>query len=489
MLKNLSSTLFALGSVLCATVAVAQPVGRVTAEDMHLSCADIAQERKKLDELIAAGDPNAPNLAKAAAGTAANMGGQVAGAVAAQGSGLLGGLGGLISKVAGAVAQQQVEARMGPDEAAKQRAADAKPRHAFLGRLATAKECRADDPAFAGKPLSPEEFQALAGGPAAGEIKPFTAASVAEFKEPIGTLPTSGFLEGELKLGNRKVYISEFRVLFEVGGSVTAKTRAGYLPGTRYGATNSTIKYKVANPDIAALQAITDKAWADLKARLQERGITIEDREAFIAQHGEVYPATEEASRPDKPVFIEENFGYVTRNYLVMAPTGMKLHPRSFAGIGAGNIGKRIEFVKNKLDGLTIGVMLNVADLESSGSGSSILHTEGASTSAGEGMALAGPTGHIVANGHAEAGMVRMPKGFAVPGTFARFREVGGYDTQKDAVVKTIQIAGALAGVAANKSKTVEMEIDLDGPATTRMALQGLATFNKALVERIQSGP
>ncbi|MFN4104018.1 MAG: hypothetical protein ACK4GB_06980 [Tepidimonas sp.] len=258
---------------------------------------------------------------------------------------------------------------------------------------------------------------------------------------------------------------------------------------TNYGATNSTINYKVANLDISALQMITDRAWADLQARLAEKGVRIEDREAFIAQHGEVYPATEAASTPDKPVYVEENLGYTVRRYVVMAPTGMKLHPRGLGGMGAGNIGKRIEFVKNKVDGLAIGVMLNIADLESSGSGSSILRQEGASTAAGEGMSLAGPTGYAVAIGHAEAGMLRMRKGFAVPGTFARFREVGGFDSQKDAVVRSLQIAGALAGVAANKSRVVDMEVDLDGPATSRLALQGLATFNKAVVEKIQTGP
>lgn len=467
--------------------APAQSLERVQAGDTELSCAAIAKEQKGLAEIIAAGDPDAPSLGKAAAGGAANMGGQVAGAVVAQGGGLFGGL---LSKVAGAVAQQQVESRMAPDAAAQQRAAEAKARRDFLTRLASAKECRKDAPDYAGKTLTADQFKALAGGVAGGVIKPLTAAEVqASAADKIVPLDTAGLLEGDLKLAGRKVYISEFRVLFEVGGKVSANTRAGYLPGVNYGSTNSTIKYQVANLDVAALQAITDKAWGDFKARLAEKGVRVEDRDAFITQYGEVYPATEDASSLEKPVYKEENLGYTVRKYVVMAPTGMKLHSRGIAGMGAGNISKRIEFVKSKLDGLAIGVLVNIADLESSGSGSSILRREGASTAAGEGMTLSGPTGYIVINGHADAGIVRMPKGFTVPGNFARFREVGGYDTQKDALVKSLQIAGALAGVAANKSKTVEMEIDLDGPATTRMVLQGLATFNKAVVDKISEVP
>lgn len=459
----------------------AQSTDAVRPGDDALTCADISQQRKALDEIIAAGDPNAPSMTKAAAGTAANVGGQVAG--------MLGGLGGLVSKVTGAVAQQQVEQRMAPDAAAQQKAAEAKPRQAFLVKLEAAKGCKADDPAFAGKALSAGEFQALSSGPAAGEIKPLDTSAVSLITEPLSPLVLDNPLKGDLKLGNRTVYISEFRVLYEVGGTVTASTRAGYFAGRNYGATNSTIKYKVANADVAALQALTDKAWNDLRARFEARGLKVVDRDAFVAQHGEIYPATEAASTPTQPVYLEDKQGYVTRRYLVTAPTGMKLHPRGIAGLGAGNIGKRIEFVKNQLDGFAIGIAVNVADLESSGSRSSILATEGANTSADQGMVLSAPPGGMVANGHAEGGLVQMPKGFAVPGAFARIREVGGYDTQKDALVRSVQIVGALAGVAANTSKTLELELDLDGPSTTRMAMQGLVTFNQALVERMQTAP
>jgi hypothetical protein len=489
MQKKNPLSILALACTCLAGTALAQPLERVQAADAKLDCPGIASEQERLDEIIAAGDPNAPSLGKAAAGTAANMGGQVAGAVAAQGSGLFGGLGGLLSKVTGAVAQQQVEERMAPDAAAQQRAVEAKARLSFITKLASAKDCRKDEPGYPGKALTAEQFQALAGGPAAGEVKPFNASAVgAVLNDKIATLDTGGLLEGDLKISDKKVYISEFRVLFEVGGKVSASTRSGYMGGTSYGATHSTIKYTVANLDIAALQALTDQAWADFKARLASEGIRVEDHDAFVAAHGEVYPATEDASTPDKPVYKEENLGYTLRKYLVMAPTGMKLHSRGIAGLGAGNIGKRIDFVKNKLDGLAIGVAVNIADLETSGSGSSILRRDGSSTAAGEGMKVTGPTGALVANGHAEAGSLRMPKGFEVPGNFARFREVGGYDTQKDAVAKSMQLLSALGGVAASKSKTVEMEIDLDGPATTRMALQGLMTFNKALVAKIQAG-
>lgn len=489
MLQRPGFTALGLMLGLVSSASSAQTIERILPGDIFLGCPAIAQEIKQLEDTVAAGDPSTPSMGKAAAGTAANAGGQLAGAVAAQSMGIFGGLGGILSKAAGTVAQQQVEERMAPSPEAQRRAAEAKQRQEFLIQLATAKECRNGDPEYTGKLLTQEQFTALTSPQAPLATQPLNAAAVAAMpNETIGTLAAQPRLEGDLKLAGKRIYISEFRVLFEVGGKVSASTRSGYLAGTSYGATHSTINYTVASLDIDALQALTDRAWVDFKARLAEKGVRIEDREAFVGQFGEVYPATEDATSPGKPVYIEANQGYVARKYLVMAPKGMKLHPRSLAGMGAGNISKRIEYVKNKLDGLAIGVAVNIANLESSGSGSSILHRDGSSTAAREGMTITGPAGAFVANGHAEGAMLRMPEGFDVPGTFARFREVGGYDTQKDAVAKSMQIVSALAGVAASKSKTVDMEVDLDAQATSRLVMQGLATFNAAMVNKIQMG-
>ncbi|WP_291992080.1 hypothetical protein [Candidatus Accumulibacter sp. ACC003] len=470
-------------------LASAQTLARVNDADATLNCAGIASEQKSMDELVAAGDPNAPGVGKAVAGSAANVGGQVVGATAAQASGLFGGLGGLVGKVAGVVAQQQVEEKLAPDAAAQQRAAAAGERRSFLGKLASAKDCRPDDPDSAGKMLSAEEFRALAEGPAAGELKPFTAATVrTALSEPLLPLDSTGFLEGQLNTSGKRFYISEFRVLFEVSGEVSASTRAGYMPGTNYGGTRSKIKYHVANVDIAALQALTDKAWDELQERLAADGVHLEAAAAFTAENGAVYATTEAASTATAPVYVEQDLGHTTRKYLVLAPTGMKLHARGFAGMGTGDMGKRVEWSKNGLDGIAIGVAVNIASLETSGSGSSILHRDGASTAAGEQMTLSAPPGAVVANGHVNSGSVHAPKALAVSGNFARFREVGGYDTQKDAAVRALQVVGNLAGVAANKSKTVEMEVDLDGPNTSRMALTALATFNQAISEQFKAG-
>lgn len=286
----------------------AEPIAPVQADDATRDCAGLASERTRLDAVVAAGDRNSANFGKAAASTAANVGGQIAGGVAAQS------IGGVVSKVAGAVAQQAAEEKMGPDDAARQRAAEARPRQGFLNKPAIAWECRKDDPAYVGKPLSADEFARLSAQPErsgelVADLRPFSSASVEPLlAAPMTPLDTPVQLDNQLRLaGKETLAISEFRMLFEVGGEVSARTRAGYMK---------------------------------------------------------------------KPILV--------------------------------------------------------------------------------------------------------------PGAFANFREVGGYDSRRDGVAKTMTLPN-LSGVAANQSKCVEMEIDPDGPASTRLMLAGLATFNTALARAIKA--
>jgi hypothetical protein len=87
--------------------------------------------------------------------------------------------------------------------------------------------------------------------------------------------------------------------------------------------------------------------------------------------------------------------------------------------------------------------------------------------------------------GQADGGAIRMEKPIIVAGSFANFREVGGYDSNKDAVARSMMLISNLAGVAANKTKRVEMEVDLDGPASSKMMLGGLASFNQGITEQL----
>ncbi|MFN7505305.1 MAG: hypothetical protein ACK5Q1_07065, partial [Limnobacter sp.] len=167
----------------------------------------------------------------------------------------------------------------------------------------------------------------------------------------------------------KKVFLTEYRVLFDVSGEVNASTRGGYALGSDYGSTRVTVKYKIPNVDVAAFQAITDKAFEDFKTRMATTGL---DLTYGNPPEGGVYDATQPGSTQAAPVYITKDVGHSKRVFLVMAPTGMKLIPRGFTGIGAGNIGNRISWGGKNYEGINVTQTINIADHESSGSGSSI---------------------------------------------------------------------------------------------------------------------
>lgn len=464
----------------------AQTIERVKPGDATLDCPGIQQEARPLDGIIAAGDPNNGAVGRAAAGAGAGVAGQVGGSLIGS---IFGPLGSVIGGAAGnASARTATEQKMAPDAAAKQRGTDAASRKDFLSKLAAAKGCKADDASVAGRALTAEEFDQIAGAPAPGgltKVTPFSVASVTPaLAEAVSPGATSGLFDGKLDLKGKRFYIAEFRVLYDVGGEVTASTRAGYLPGRDYGATRMRVTYNVPNVDIAAFQAITDKVYSDFTARLQSAGVKLEEAEAFVKDNGFVYEATETPSKPGAPVLLEKN----GRKYLVTAPAGMKLVSRGFAGMGTGNMTKRMDYVRGNLEALSVSVAVNVAALESSGNNRSSITTRGSSADAKEGMSITqAPDGFFV-HTHANGSALRMVKALPLDGNYASFREAGGYDSSKDAVARTAGIISNMGGLAANNSKRVDMEVDLDGPATTRLAMRGLVTINQGIVDQIKAG-
>lgn len=300
-------------------------------------------------------------------------------------------------------------------------------------------------------------------------------------------LDASGIAKSNAVLKGKRFYIAEYRVLFEVGGKVTANTRAAYFGGRDYGATRVTVNYEWPKPDVQLMQAITDRAYADFLARMEAAGLKPEPIEPFVQANGAVYETKVEASKPGAEVYEEVELGYGKRKYMVFAPTGTRTVERGFIGLGAGNIGKRIDFGKANLEGVSVGMVVNLAAQESSGGGSSMFK-RGSSANASAAMEVGVPPKQFgVLQTHATTQAVQLTAPLAVPGQFAEFRETGGYDTQKDALVKGIQILGALTmGVAGNSAKKVDMAVEVDAAALAKHALQGMASTNQAMVAAIQ---
>lgn len=461
----------------CAFLQQAAAQERVQAGDAGFDCAAIAAEQGNMQKLVEAGNSER-TLGQAAAGGATNVGTQVAtGQVAGS---MFGAFGGLAAKLAGVAAQQVVEDKLGPDEAARAAASKAAARKDFLDQLAKVKQCESGG---AGRTLSAAEFQQVAGAPASGTIKvtPMSPPVVAEaLQAPVRTLDTAGLLDGNLNLKGRKVYLSEFRLLFEIGGKVSASTRGGYFLGSDYGSTRASVNYTVPNIDVAAYQLIADKAFEDFKARMAASGV---DMQYAPPEGGAVYDATENASQPGLPVFSESNLGHVQRRFLVMAPTGMKLVPRGWAGIGAGNISKRIEWGGKNLEGMSVTQEINIAAHETSGSGSSIWKR--ASAAAASSQLSVGNATELLIQTHVNGGIVRTSRAVFLDGQFANFRTVSEFDSDKDMTSRMVGTMQNLMGQGANKVKKVEKEVDLDAAAMARLSLQGIATVNQAIAELV----
>ncbi len=330
----------------------------------------------------------------------------------------------------------------------------------------------------------PAHAQAPAPAPAPVALTP--AEIQAALAPAPAVLDAPGLAKGAATLKGKRFYIAEYRVLFEVSGKVTASTRAAYFGGKDYGATRVTVNYDLPQPNIALMQAITDRAYADFLARLEAAGAKPEPTEAFVKENGAVYESTAEATRPGAEQYEEVELGYGKRKYLVMAPTGTRVVPRSFIGLGAGNISKRIDFSKGNLEGVSVGMVVNLAAQESSGGGSSMFK-RGSSANASAAMEVFMPPKQLgVLQTHANTHIIGLNAPLAVPGDFASLREVGGYDSQKDAVVAGIQMLGKLTmGLAGNNSKKVDMVLDVDQAALARQALSGIAAVNQAMVAGI----
>ena len=336
---------------------------------------------------------------------------------------------------------------------------------------------------------------AAAAAPAPAASVPASAASapakasVAEItavlQKPLPVLEGLDVFKGTASLKGKRFYVSEYRVLFETGGSVSANSRPAYFGGTNYGGTNVKVEYKVPELDMAVLQAITDRAYADFVARLEAGGTKPEPADTFIRELGAVYEASAEASKPGAAVTEEVDLGFGKRRYLVLSPTGMKLNARGMTGLGMGNIGNRINFVKLNVDAISVGMAVNLAAQETSGSGSSLFR-RGSSANASAAMEVTSASSFPALLGHGGGGAISFTKPLAVPGQFATLRETGGYDSKKDMAAQSVQLLGRFLGVASNQIKQVELTVDVDQAAMASLALQGLMSFNQGLVSGIK---
>ena len=317
----------------------------------------------------------------------------------------------------------------------------------------------------------------------------FAETITAALARPIGQTVRAPRTSGQLDLQGKRLYIAEYLLLFDLSGEVATQPRDGQLLGTPVGDRPALLAYRSA-PDIDALQQLTDRAWADLQLRLQAAGVVLADPADTVRQYGAVYAATEAPSTALAPVVLSSKTGDTERRYLALAPTGMRLVPRTVAGIGLGNIAARVSFPTRGVEALSLAMALNFSALDSTGQRTS---TFAPPPGAAPGQAALSPLMELapapaaaLVHAHAQLGLVNLGEALVLAAEFARLRPQPAAEAPlRENLGPLLSLGRRLLGGPA--ALRVDALLELDGPTTARLALYALSAGNQAIADALKA--
>lgn len=174
----------------------------------------------------------------------------------------------------------------------------------------------------------------------------------------------------EVMPAGRRIAVAAFRVGFVTANSVSAQVRASYLPGRDRSGARSSLQVGLTGVDAATMQAITDKAYADLLAQLAASGREVVPADA-LREHWAGLKTTAAGH-------TKEHGGQTATFF---APTGMPLvftHVEGAWGDGGmldlGNY-RKLQEISARLDAVVIApvVFVNFARMSSSGNQSGLV--------------------------------------------------------------------------------------------------------------------
>lgn len=318
-------------------------------------------------------------------------------------------------------------------------------------------------------------------------LRPMSTASIEPaLARPLGEPLRAPRTTGEIDLNGKQVYIAEYLLLVDVSGEVPARPRDGNLLGVPLGDGPVVLAYR-AQHDIAALQALTDRAWADLQARLAAAGVVLADPATVLRDHGAVYEATDAASAPGAPVLLESKQGNTLRRYLAMAPTGMRLVPRSAAGIGLGNIAARVAYPAKRIEGLSLAMAINLSALDATGQRVASFAAPGGAPALSPLMELAPAPSAALVHAHAQLALVNLGEALVPAAEFARLRRapMDGPIPSNDPLKPLLSLGRRLLGDEG--PQRVDALLDLDGPATARLMVFLTSAANQAIADALKA--
>lgn len=348
--------------------------------------------------------------------------------------------------------------------------------------------------------LAPGWWQALAGlllawalaGPAAAQpvaptLRQMTLSNIdAALARPLGEAVPAPRTSGEIDLRGRQVYIAEYLLLIDVSGELPVKPEGGRLLGAPVSDGPALLVYSVRH-DIAALQALTDHAWADLQARLLAAGVALADAATVQREQGAVYPADSPASTAAAPVLLESRQGDRLRRYLAMAPTGMRLVPRSAAGIGLGNIAARLAYPMRGIEGLSLAMAINLSALADGGVRPSGFASASGLPALSPLMELAPAPAAALVHAHAQLALINLSEALVPATEFGRLRlaPMDGPIPSNDPLKPLRSLGRRLIGESG--AQRVDALLELDGPASARLVVYLTGAANQAIAEGLKA--
>lgn len=291
---------------------------------------------------------------------------------------------------------------------------------------------------------------------------------------------------GTLDLRDKQVHIAEYLLLFDLAGEQPAPLRDGRLLGMAVPDGRAQLAHR-ATPDIAVLQALTDHAWADLQARLQAAGVVLADPAAVVQAHGAVHAASIAGSTADAPVQLVHTQSGTTRRYLALAPTGKRLVPRTPAGIGSGDAGVRATYLAKRQEGLSLAMALNLSVLDTTGARTPAFAAPGGLPTLSPLMELAPAPAAALVHAHAQQAFVNLNEALVPAAPFARLRlaPLDGPIPSNDPLQPLLSFGLRLQGEA--PVRRIEALLDLDGPATARLAVYLTSAANQAIANALKA--
>lgn len=293
-------------------------------------------------------------------------------------------------------------------------------------------------------------------------------------------------MAGEKKSQN--IYIPSYRVAFQMAGKVSASTRGGYALGTNRSGTSVTSNTALDGIDFQQMQAIVDRAHADLVARLEAAGFNVLDEAEWRAAPSASKLDWAKASTAETPMTVEGKSGNTETAYVLVTPTGMQNWPET---VMPANLGTS-RALRRELDAVMLvpRLVVNYAQMESSGSGKSGLFSRGSEVSVAPAIHGGGYAGGFgFDNWKARVGQhggfieFKPETVLDAPGSFATVEKTDGDRASRAGNVANA-ITWALVGVG-NFRDVQYLHYDADPEAYARLAEVALAKQNAVLVHEL----